>query len=220
MTKYYLPRLVEDVEGKRCLCRKKRLIPMVVISFFMSMSIFLGFSFLIIPEGYIGYFDCDSNNCTIEKIYSSGLHLDFPWNKGFQMFDVSDKNVTLNGTYKIHYKVINERVYLNRVRSLGSIDDFYREIGNTMKTKSDLVNVQRQKFESEGVEVFKVYALNSHLTTTESSISMTRPTLPSMITNQSMRNTNSTRRIIKPNKPIAYFLESTVLESTTHHDSV
>lgn len=196
MTKYYLPRPVENIEGQKYSCKRRNVIPTILISFFMSASIFLGFSFLIIPEGYVGYFECD--NCTIEKIYSSGLHLDFPWNRGFVILDVSYRNITVNDSYVVCFKISNERVYINRVRSLGSVDRFDQELGDRLR-KRDLDHL-----ETQGVEVYKVYKLNVHLSRNDEQRNLTSE--PTRV---------STRRHSRPLK--IFTTESTTqsFESTT-----
>lgn len=173
MTKNFLPRsvhhaLVENGRQNETLPKKhmiKKCFPVVGMFFIFLGSAFLGYSFLTVPIGSVGYYPCTS--CSVIKTYPPGVYLELPWKKGeMKIVDISPKNLTLGeisymknntayttGLIEIEYKVKDINIYL-RTLSAFKVD--------TLFEASLIVNIKNNvaiQYTTSMFEPFDLYGL-------------------------------------------------------------
>lgn len=70
----------------------RRFLPIFSIFALLFGSAFLGFSFIIVNEGNIGYYSSSKD----VQIFEPGTYFALPWSKGtFNIVDVTDRNITI-----------------------------------------------------------------------------------------------------------------------------
>jgi hypothetical protein len=124
------PKVVR-VPGKLNVCVKKTF-PIIGIFSLLFGSAFLGFSFVTVHEGQIGYYakkDCSVNettSCTI-KSFQPGLYFEMPWKKGhLKIANVSPSSITFgidNKIYKVDYEISDIKLYLKALVSFKTESD-------------------------------------------------------------------------------------------------
>lgn len=134
------PKVVK-VPGKLNNCVKKTF-PIIGIFSLLFGSAFLGFSFVTVHEGQVGYYakkDCFTNetiSCTV-KSFPPGLYFEMPWKKGhLKIANISPSTITFgidNKIYKVDYEISDIKSYLNALVSFKTEFDFDIAVKDEMK---------------------------------------------------------------------------------------
>lgn len=126
------PKVIK-MPGKLNVCVRKIFPILGIFSLFFG-SAFLGFSFVNVHEGQVGYYakkDCFLNHssnasCTIRS-FPPGLYFEMPWKKEYlQIVNVSPSTITY-GTYdkifEVDYEITDVKKYLNALVSFKTEQD-------------------------------------------------------------------------------------------------
>ena len=114
--------------SNKCAARSRKVFPIIGIMGIMIGSAFLGFSFINVPAGSVGYSVCDDTSC---KYMSTGIYFTLPWNKNTVKIEtVSPQNLTIGrlhgnnngslyttGSCTVEYNVENVSLYLRSLES-------------------------------------------------------------------------------------------------------
>lgn len=111
----------------------KKCLPVFSLISLLVGTAFLGFSFVVVHDGYIGYYipSAECGPACEVQIYDPGMHMSLPWSKGtFNILDVRDRNITigpvLNTTCIAEFEVSDKSAYIRAVmlysNSAGNLD--------------------------------------------------------------------------------------------------